>query len=311
VIGCGALGTVIASSLVRAGVGYVKIVDRDYIELSNLQRQILFDEEDIARGLPKAIAAADRLRRVNSQVQVEPLVADVNAMNVEQIINDVDLILDGTDNFEARFLINDASVKHGIPWVYGAATATYGMSMVIVPHQTPCFRCFLTEMPVPGTVPTCDMVGVLGPAVSIVASLQVIEGLKLLMGREEELHGRLIYLDAWNGELERIAVDKGATSCPTCDLGQFEFLEAREGSYVTSLCGREAVQVNLRRGVQVSLPQLAARLESVGEVSYNAYMLRFGVDQYELTLFPDGRAIIKGTADESLARTLFARYVGL
>jgi molybdopterin/thiamine biosynthesis adenylyltransferase len=310
VIGCGALGTVIASSLVRAGIGYVKIVDRDYIELSNLQRQILFDEEDIDRGLPKAIAAAEKLRRINSQVQVEPLVADVNVTNVEQIIGDVDVVLDGTDNFEARFLINDAAVKYDVPWVYGAATGTQGMSMVIVPHSTPCFRCFLVEMPAPGTVPTCDMVGVLGPAVSIIASLQVIEGLKLLMGREEALHGKLIYIDAWNGELEWITVGK-ATACPTCDLDQFEFLEARKGSFVTSLCGRDAIQVNLRGGPKISFPQLAARLESAGKVVFNEYMLRFAVDPYELTLFPDGRAIIKGTGDESLARTLFARYVGL
>lgn len=317
VIGCGALGTVVASSLVRAGVGRVKIVDRDYIELNNLQRQILFDEEDIARGLPKAVAAAEKLRRVNSQVRIEPLVADVNPGNVEEIIGDVDLVLDGTDNFETRFLVNDACVKHGIPWVYGAVIATYGMTMVIVPHRTPCFRCFLAEMPTPGSTPTCDTVGVLGPAVSIVASLEVTEGLKLLMGKEKELHGRLIYVDAWAGALERLELEKRGRSCPACDLGQFEFLEAREGSYLTSLCGREAVQINVRGKVKVSFPDLAERLNSVGQVTFNDYMLRFRVDSadsehsYELTVFPDGRTIIKGTTDEALARTLYAKYVGL
>jgi len=173
IIGCGALGTVIANSLVRAGVGRVKIVDRDYIEPNNLQRQVLFDEEDIAKGLPKAIAAAEKLRKVNSQVELEPIVADVNPDNIERIIGDVDLVMDGTDNFETRFLINDACVKHDIPWVYGAVIATYGMTMTILPHRTPCFRCFLAEMPVPGSTPTCDMVGVLGPAVNVIASLEV------------------------------------------------------------------------------------------------------------------------------------------
>jgi len=311
VIGCGALGTVVASSLVRAGVGRVKIVDRDYIELNNLQRQILFDEEDIARGLPKTIAAAEKLRKVNSQVRIQPIVADVNPDNVEEIIGDVDLVLDGTDNFETRFLINDACVKHGIPWVYGAVLATYGMTMTIIPHRTPCFRCFLAEMPVPGSTPTCDTVGVLGPAVNIVASLEVIEGLKLLMVREEELHGRLIYVDAWASTLERMELEKRDKPCPACDLGQFEFLEAQQGSYLTRLCGREAMQVNVRGEVKVSFPGLAERLNPVGRVTFNDYMLRFQVDSYELTVFPDGRTIIKGTTDEALARTLYAKYIGL
>ena len=311
IIGCGALGTVIASSLVRAGVGRVKIVDRDYIELNNLQRQILFDEEDIARGLPKAVAAAERLRKVNSQVEIEPIVADVNPGNVGGIIGDVDLVLDGTDNFETRFLVNDACVKHSIPWVYGAVIVTYGMTMVIIPHRTPCFRCFLAEMPAPGSTPTCDMVGVLGPAVNIVASLEVTEALKLLIGKEEELHGQLIYVDAWTGTLERLELEKRDDLCPACDLGQFEFLEASVGSYLTSLCGREAVQVNVRGEARVSFPDLAERLNPVGPVTFNDYMLRFRVDSYELTVFPDGRTIIKGTTDEAVARSLYARYVGL
>jgi len=311
IIGCGALGSVVASSLVRAGVGRVKIVDRDYIELNNLQRQILFDEEDIARELPKAVAAAEKLRKVNSQVEIEPIVADVNPGNVEEIIGDVDLVLDGTDNFETRLLINDACVKHSLPWVYGAVIATYGMTMAIIPHRTPCFRCFLADMPAPGSTPTCDTVGVLSPAVNIVASLEVTEGLKLLMGKEEELHGRLIYVDAWTGTLERLELGRGDDACPACDLGRFEFLEARVGSYLTSLCGREAVQVNVRGEARVSFPDLAERLNSVGQVTFNDYLLRFKVDSYQLTIFPDGRAIIKGTTDEAMARSLYARYVGL
>jgi molybdopterin/thiamine biosynthesis adenylyltransferase len=310
IIGCGALGTVIASTLVRAGVGRIKIVDRDFIEWSNLQRQILFDEEDIARGLPKAVAAAEKLRRINSQIIVEPLVTDVNPGNVEEVIGDVDLILDATDNFETRFLINDACIKHDIPWVYGAVLATYGMSMVIIPHHTPCFRCFVTAMPAPGSRPTCDTVGVLGPAVNIVASLEVTEGLKLLLGKTEELHGQFIYVDAWTATLERLEMGESDTPCPACDLGQFEFLDAKTGTYVTSLCGRDAVQISVRGEAKVSFPELAERLKPVGQVTFNEYMLRFGVDSYELSVFPDGRTIVKGTADENVARSLYARYVG-
>jgi molybdopterin/thiamine biosynthesis adenylyltransferase len=314
VLGCGALGTVIASTVVRAGVGHVRIIDRDYIELNNLQRQILFDEEDIARGLPKAIAAAEKLQKVNSQVQVEPVVADVNPENIERLIGDANLVLDGTDNFEIRFLLNDACVKHGIPWVYGGVLATYGMVRAIIPHQTPCFRCLLAETPVPGSTPTCDTVGVLSPAVNVVASLEVVEGLKILTGKEEELYGPLLYVDVWAGTTERVEVRKRDDPCPVCDLGRFEFLEAREGSYLTSLCGREAVQVNVRGAARVSFPDLAKRLDSVGQVSFNDYMLRFQVDNkrpYELTVFPDGRTIVKGTTDEAVARTLYARYIGL
>lgn len=311
VVGCGALGTVIANTLVRAGVGRIRVIDRDYIELNNLQRQTLFDEEDIARGLPKAIAAAEKLRHVNSQVTVEPVVADVNPDNVEQFIGGVDLVLDGTDNFETRFLLNDACFKHNVPWVYGAVLATYGMVYAILPRRTPCFRCLLTGMPVPGSAPTCDTAGVLSTAVNIIASLEVTEGLKILLGKEEELYGGLLYVDVWNGTFERLTVGKRDAPCPVCDMGQFEFLEAREGSYLTALCGREAVQVNVRGEVQVSFPDLARRLAAVGEVRFNDYMLRFGVDSYELTVFPDGRAIIKGTTDEATARTLYARYIGL
>jgi adenylyltransferase/sulfurtransferase len=318
VVGCGALGTVIASTLVRAGVGRVRIIDRDYIELNNLQRQILFDEEDIARGLPKAIAAAEKLRRVNSRVEVEPIVADVNPDNVERLVSDVDLVLDGTDNFEIRFLLNDACIKHAVPWVYGGVLATYGMVRAVIPQRTPCFRCFLTEVPAPGSTPTCDTVGVLGPTVNVIASLQVVEGLKILLGKEQEVSSGLLYVDVWTGTLERLQVGKEDHACPVCDLRQFEFLEAREGSYLTNLCGREAVQINVRgEGTTVSFPELAKRLDLVGEVHFNDYMLRFRVDSedgrhpYELTVFPDGRTIVKGTTDEAMARTLFARYIGL
>lgn len=310
VIGCGALGTVIASGLVRAGVGRVRIVDRDTIELNNLQRQVLFDEEDIARGLPKAAAAVEKLRRVNSQIELEPVVADVNPDNVERLIGDVDLVLDGTDNFEVRYLINDACVKHDRPWVYGGVIATYGMTTAIVPHRTPCFRCFLPEIPPLGSTPTCDTVGVLGPAVAVVSSLEITEGLKILMAHEDELHGKLLYVDVWEGTLKQFEVSKGKEPCPACDLGQFAYLEAEEGSYFTRLCGRNAVQIYVRRKERISFSDLAKRLNSVGEVSFNDYMLRFRIDSYEITVFPDGRTIIKGTCDEAVARTLHAKYIG-
>ena len=315
VVGCGALGTVIASTLVRAGVGMVRIIDRDYIEMNNLQRQILFDEEDIARGLPKTIAAAEKLKRVNSHVDIEPVVADVNPDNVERLIGDVDLVMDGTDNFEIRFLLNDVCVKHGVPWVYGGAIATYGMTRAIIPHRTPCFRCTLTEMPPPGSTPTCDTVGVLSTVVNVVASLEVTEGLKILLGKAEKLYGGLLYVDVWAGTFERLDVRKVNDTCPVCDLAHYEFLEAQQGTYLTNLCGREAVQINVRGDTTVSFPALAKRLEPAGKVRFNEYMLRFRVDSdgghpYELTVFPDGRTIVKGTTDEAVARTLYARYVG-
>ena len=250
-------------------------------------------------------------KRTNSQVQIEPVVTDVNPDNIEQLIHDVDLVLDGTDNFETRLLINDACVKLDIPWVYGGVIATGGMAMAILPHRTPCFRCFLSDLPAPGSTPTCDTVGVLGTAATIVAAFQVTEALKLLTGQEEALLGRLLYLDAWTGDMMQFKVTKQDTPCPTCDLGQFEYLEAREGSWATSLCGRGAVQINVRREARVSFPQLAERLRPVGQVSFNDYMLRFHVNSYELTVFPDGRTIVKGCTDPALARTLYAKYIGL
>jgi adenylyltransferase/sulfurtransferase len=311
VVGCGALGTHIASSLVRAGVGRVRIIDRDFVELNNLQRQVLFDQEDVASGLPKAIAAAQKLRRINSQVEIEPVVADVNPDNAEQLIQDADAVLDGTDNFETRLLVNDVCVKHDIPWVYGGVIGSYGMTMAILPHETPCFRCFLGELPAPGSTPTCDTVGVLGTAAAIVAALEVTEALKLLTGRRQALHGKLLYFDVWAGTLDRFQAARQDEPCPACDRAEFEYLEAKHGSWATSLCGRDAVQIHVRRQSQVSFPQLADRLRSTGQVAYNDYMLRFRVEDYELNLFPDGRAIIKGCTEPALARTLYARYVGL
>ena len=310
VVGCGALGTAIASGLTRAGVGRIKIVDRDYVELSNLQRQVLFDEEELDTGLPKAMAAAEKLRRVNSDVVIEPLVTDLDAFNIERIFSDADLVVDGTDNFEARFLINDACIKHGLPWVYGAVIATYGVTMSIVPRQTACLRCLLRDQPPPGTVPTCDTAGVLGAVAGVIAALEVTQALKLLLDGGQEYQNRLTQVDVWTGEWFQVDVGRDS-ECPACQLDQYEFLEAKEGTFVTSLCGREAIQINVRGDVQLSLEQLAERLSASGQVRFNEYMLRCDVEDFEIAVFPNGRAIIKGTTDPAVARALYAKYIGL
>ncbi len=310
-VGCGALGSNIANTMVRAGVGRVTIVDRDYLELNNLQRQVVFDEEDVARSLPKAVAAAEKLRKINSQVEVVPLVADVNPGNIERLIGDADVVLDGTDNFETRYLINDACVELGKPWVYGGVLASYGVTMTILPHETPCLRCIFVESPPPGTTPTCDTAGVLASVASIIANLEAVEAIKLLVGATDKINRGMIWLDIWENTLEKVVGSKIADDCPTCVQGRYEFLEAKEGTRTTTLCGRQAVQVSLRGGAAVSFPDLAMRLQGVGKVQYNEYMLRFQVDDYELIVFPDARTLVKGTTDEAVARTLYARYVGV
>lgn len=309
-VGCGALGTSIANGLTRAGVGRIKIVDRDFVELNNLQRQTLFDEQDVAQGIPKAIAAVEKLRRINSEIHLEPFVADLNPFNVERILGDVNLVVDGTDNFEARFLINDACLKLGLPWVHGGVIATHGVTMTIVPGQTACLRCMLRDQPPPGAVPTCATAGILNSAPHVIGALEVSQALKLLLDGGQEFWGHLTQIDVWTGEWLQVQL-KPDPACPACGLGQYEFLEAREGSFVISLCGRDAVQVSVRGDVQLALPQLAERLATSGQVQYNDYMLRCQVEGYEIAVFPNGRAIIKGTNDKSEARTVYAKYIGL
>jgi len=307
IIGCGALGTVIATSLVRAGVGKVKIIDRDFIEYHNLQRQVLFDEEDIRNGLPKAIAAERHLKRVNSSVEVEGVVADVNYTNIERLVRDVDMILDGLDNLETRFLINDVSLKHKIPWVYGGAISSSGMTMNIIPGQTPCLRCFHPEVPSGARIRTCETAGVIGPAPFIIGSLQVAEAMKILVGAEE-INRQLIVIDVWRGKFSRFEIGRRA-DCITCQ-GEYEFLEGKFGTRTTSLCGQNAVQVINPKVKEISFERLATQLRLIGEASYNEFMLRLGVDGHEMVVFPDGRAIVKNTDDESLARGLYAKYIG-
>ena len=312
IIGCGALGGVQAETLARAGVGELVLVDRDFVEESNLQRQIMFEESDALNRLPKSVASASRISRVNSNIQVEPIVTDVNFENVEEIIAGASLVMDGTDNFEARFLINDACVRSGTPWVYGAAVGSYGLTMTIVPGNSPCLRCVLEALPEPGTGPTCDTAGVIMPIVTAIASIQVTEALKLLAGRTDQLHRSLINIDLWNFQFNRLDLSKfdRRDECPTCGLGEFEFLRGAGRQVATTLCGRNAVQIARSGRAMVDFASLAERLGPAGEVAFNDFLLRFRVDGYDITVFRDARSIIRGTSDPAIARGLYARYIG-
>ncbi|MCL0078875.1 ThiF family adenylyltransferase [Dehalococcoidia bacterium] len=307
IIGCGALGTIISTPLVRAGVGKVRIIDRDFIEYHNLQRQVLFDEDDIRNGLPKAIAAERHLKRVNSSVEIEGIVADVNHTNIERFVRDAGIILDELDNFETRLLINDVSLKHKTPWVYGGAISSFGMTTTIIPHETPCFRCFTPASIGRGTVQTCDTAGVISPIPFIIGSLQTAEAMKILVGAEE-INRQLICIDVWTGSFDRLETTP-RSDCPACQ-GRYEFPDGRFGVRTTSLCGQNSVQVLNPKIDRLSFEELETRLKMVGEVIYNEFMLHFDVDGREMVIFPDGRAIVKNTADESLARGLYAKYIG-
>jgi adenylyltransferase/sulfurtransferase len=310
--GCGALGTVLANHLVRAGVGFLRIIDRDFIETHNLQRQILFDEQDVKDNLPKAEAAARKLRLINSSIEIEPVVTDLDHTNALQLIGDADLILDGTDNFETRYLINDAAIKLEKPWVYGGVIGSEGQTMTIVPGKTPCLRCLIETAPPPGMTPTCETAGVLGPAVAVIASFEAIEAIKLLTGAHDALNRELIMVDVWDWTFRQLKVAGllGKVDCPCCKHRRFEWLEGAMGSHTTTLCGRNAVQVAARRAEPLDFPDMARRLTTLGDVRHNAFMLRFATEGYEFTVFPDGRAIIKGTNDIAKARTLYSQFVG-
>ncbi|MGB8507380.1 MAG: ThiF family adenylyltransferase, partial [Pyrinomonadaceae bacterium] len=299
-----------AEALARAGVGRLRIVDRDFVEESNLQRQTLFTEADARERVPKAVAARRRLSEINSEVVCEVEVADVNNSNVERLIEDCDVVLDGTDNFATRFLLNDACVKHNVNWIYGAAVGSYGVTLTIMPHVTPCLRCVFPETPAAASAPTCETAGVIMPIISIVAAVQVSEALNLLVGDTASLHHSLMGFDVWRNEWRPLRLTEPTPDCPTCALGRYETLEAEAGDLATVLCGRNAVQVSPRRAVRVDLEALADRLKVAGEVKVNRYLLRLRAGEYELTVFEDARAIVRGTDDATTARTLYARYVG-
>lgn len=313
-LGCGALGTVIANTLVRAGVGHLRLCDRDFIEPNNLQRQVLFDEDDIAAGLPKAHAAAIKLARINSAVVVEPMVVDVNHANIERLAEGCSLLLDGTDNFETRFLINDLAVKSDRPWVYGAVIGATGLCMTVLPRDTPCLRCIFEEAPPPELNPTCDTAGVLSPAVNLVASFQAMEAIKLLVGRRDEVIRSLTQIDAWTGRVAQLNVQsaRDAGNCPCCKEGNFAYLQGKFAGTTTTLCGRDAVQINPGPSARVDLSAIADKLRPVaqGEIRVNRFMLQARVDGFDLTVFPDARAIIKPLKDPDRARVLYAKYVG-
>ncbi|MGQ0636290.1 MAG: ThiF family adenylyltransferase [Planctomycetaceae bacterium] len=312
--GCGALGSAIADSLTRAGIGLLRLVDRDFVELSNLQRQVLFDEQDIAEQLPKAVAAGRKLAKINSDVVLEPVVADISHSNILQLVAGVDLILDGMDNFETRFLINDASLETRTPWIYGGCIGSHGQVLPIFPQETACLRCLIGDVPGPGMTETCDTAGVLGPAVNVVAALQVVAALKFLAGRRDAIEPALQIIDVWDGTLRKMSVAalRGQANCPACVQGGREWLSGQRGSQTTILCGRNAVQISPAERQILALPELALRLRSAGNVSYNSFLLRLTLpaDEFQITVFPDGRAIIKGTDDVTIARGVYAKYVG-
>jgi len=311
-VGCGALGSVIAEILVRAGIGRLVLVDRDFIDESNLQRQSLFTEEDWRQSLPKAIAAARHLREINSDVEVCESVADVRASSVEGFAAGVDLILDGTDNFETRYLLNDVSVKHSIPWVYGACVGSYGLCLPILPGESPCLRCLVECLPPPGSSPTCDTAGILGPVVHLVAAFEAAEALKILSGSLKQVSRKLISIDMWQNCVSQLDLGGGGRNrdCPACGRRSFEFLAGEHEDRTALLCGRNAVQIRRERGQPPDFAGIAARLGAVSRVTFNEHILRAVTDGFELALFRDGRAIIKGTQDVELARRLYSKYVG-
>ena len=310
-IGLGALGTVAADLLVRAGVGFIRIIDRDFVELSNLQRQSLFDEDDVEKNLPKAVAAAARLQRVNSGVRIEALVEDVNPSNVEDFMADVDLVLDALDNFETRFVVNDACHKLSKPWIYTAAVGSYGLVMPVLPGRTACLRCLLGNLPAPGSSPTCETAGVIAPITHAIASIQVSEGLKFLTGNLDDAEVRLTTYEIWSHRFQRIDLGREVMStCPVCSESRYEYLNGMPLRTIT-LCGRNAVQLIPGVKGDMDFGELSKSISAFGAVQFNDFLLKCVSPPYEFTLFKDGRAIVKGTEEASLARSVYSKFVGL
>jgi adenylyltransferase/sulfurtransferase len=293
------------------------LIDRDFVEPSNLQRQVLFDESDVLENLPKVEAAARKLRAINSDVQLDAITADIDRTNIEGFCADADLILDGTDNFEVRYTINDVAVKLNKPWIYGGAVGVEGMTMTILPGETPCLRCVFEQSPGPGEVGTCETAGVLGPIVAITASYQAAEALKILAGRTDSINRELYMYNCWENTSRRVKIAplrgrKG--QCPCCAKRQFEWLDGQQGTQTTALCGRNAVQVSQRRSSKLDFAELRKQLATATSVTANKFLMKFTLTdagtEHEFTVFPDGRAIIKGTDDLDRARTLYAKYIG-
>jgi molybdopterin-synthase adenylyltransferase len=309
-VGCGALGTVQASLLVRAGIGALRIIDRDFVEESNLQRQILFDEEDVRAVLPKAVAAEKKLRSANSLVKIEGLVEDVNAATISRLLDGFDLIIDATDNFDARFLINDYAVKAGIPWIYGACVGSYGLTFPILPGESACLRCVFESAPPAGVTPSCDTAGVIGPIVSVIAGIQVAEALKILSGKRDRINRKITTIDLWENLHEVVNLPPPYPECSCCSRHEYSYLDGSQGADATTLCGRNSVQIRRREGATIDLDELALRLEQIGRVEKNRFLLRATIEGYQLTVFADGRAIVNGTYDAAIAKSLYSRYIG-
>ncbi len=317
IVGCGATGAILANLLARAGVGRLRLIDRDYVELNNLHRQMLYDEDDLAAGAPKAFAAERQLRKINSEIAIEGITTDFYAGNALELLRGADVVLDATDNFEARYLINDVCLRQGLPWVYTGVVASYGMTATLVPEgaaakvgrsTTGCLQCWLGSEPAMGGA-TCDTAGVLGPIVGVLASISANEAIKLLTGGGE-LNQGLIHVDLWDNSFETFVWGGRNPDCPACGRGEYRFLNAEVGSRSATLCGRNAVQVSVPHA-RADFETIAGRWAALGKVSFNPHLLRAQIDGYEITLFPDGRAIIKGTEDADLARSLYARYIGI
>jgi molybdopterin/thiamine biosynthesis adenylyltransferase len=311
-VGCGALGTVTANLLVRAGVGRLRIIDRDFVESSNLQRQSLFEEADAREALPKAIAAERRLRAINAGVQVEGIVADITPKNALELLSEFPVILDGTDNFETRLLLNDAAISLTVPWIYAAAVGSYGVTLTIRPGDSACLACLLETGQKPaalGAEPTCDTAGVLNAAAGVIASIEAAEATKILAGKTEALNGRLVSCDVWSGRFQSVRVARNP-DCRACARRDLTYLEGEAQPHIT-MCGRDSVQIH-ERSRKLDLPDLGRRLASASaaDVRNNEFLLHFRVPPYEMTVFADGRAIVKGTQDPAVARSLYARYVG-
>lgn len=306
IVGCGALGSVIANNLVRGGVGKVTMVDRDLVELSNLQRQMLFQELDV--GKAKAVASAEKLAHINSDIEIIPMVEDVNYATIEGIITGADLVLDGTDNMETRFLINDACLKNSIPWIYGGAIGTYGMTMNIIPDSTPCLRCIVPHLPDAGSMDTCDTYGVINSIPSIIASIQSTEAMRILIGKPYSPD--LLIWDIWDHSYRSMQIDRNP-DCPCCGKGTYEFLEGGKREIITSLCGTNSVQITPINKEGFRFSDLVARMEKVEGAMVNKICVKLDTNQYELVIFKNGRIIVHGTKDQNVAKSLYAKYVGL
>jgi len=312
VVGLGALGSVIANTLARAGVGTLRLVDRDFVEWNNLQRQVIYTEDDVRQRLPKAIAAKNHLQAANADIRMEAEIADVDHRNIRELCDGVDVIVDGTDNFEIRFLLNDASLELGIPWVYGGCIGAEGQTMTIIPGQTPCLRCVVPESPPPGTTPTCDTAGILAPIIGVIASIESMEAIKILSGNAQHVSRALTVFDLWENRIRQVKLDGLANNsdCAACGQRNFAWLSGEKGSQSAVLCGRDAVQLSFPEIEVIDLPAFAEKLKSLGSVEANPYLLRAYIGDHAFTLFGDGRCIVHGTSDPAEARSLHARYIG-